>query len=300
MSLDGFLAADKPAGITSHDVVQQLRRLSRQRRIGHAGTLDPLATGLLLIGFGRSTRLIEYLIGQPKRYTATVRLGQATDTYDADGTIIAERPIAVSQQDIAAALASFHGTIQQYAPIYSAIKRGGTPLYKLARTGHEVERPLRNVTFYGLSIESWQEPFLVLDVRCSAGTYVRSLAHDLGEALGCGGHITALRRTAIGQVTLVQAVPLNGLDADSLAARILPGPSTISHVPRLAFPAAAAYQLLLGQRVPFGAADRMLALPEGSPIRGYGPDDSFLGIIVTRDQTWQPHKMFLNPADVAF
>jgi tRNA pseudouridine55 synthase len=300
MALDGILALDKPAGITSHDVVQQLRRLSGQRRVGHVGTLDPLATGLLLICFGRSTRLVEYLMDRPKRYTATIRLGQTTDTYDAEGSITQERPVLVSSAEIAAALASFRGTIQQYAPIYSAIKRDGTPLYKLAREGKEVERPLREVTFYDLTLDSWQNPFLIVDAHCSAGTYIRSLAHDLGEALGCGGHIAALRRTAIGDVTVAQAVPLAELDAPQLAARLVPGHMAVAHLPRLTFPAEEAQQLLLGQRLSLNPEAPESALPQGSPVRAYGSEDTFLGILIVRDETWQPHKIFLTPQEFAF
>lgn len=300
MALDGILAVDKPAGITSHDVVQQLRRLSGQRRVGHVGTLDPLATGLLLVCFGRATRLVEYLMDQPKRYTATIRLGQTTDTYDAEGSITQERPVLVNHDEIALALVAFQGTIQQYAPIYSAIKRDGTPLYKLARQGQEVERPLREVTFYDLTLESWQPPFLVVDARCSAGTYIRSLAHDLGEALGCGGHITALRRTAIGDVTAAQAVPLADLEASHLAEKLVPGHTAVAHLPRFAFTAEEARQLLLGQRLPLDPVAREEALPQGTPVRAYGPDDTFLGILIVRDETWQPHKMFLTPQEATF
>lgn len=294
MSLDGVLALDKPAGITSHDVVQQLRRLSGQRRIGHAGTLDPLATGLLLLCFGRSTRLVEYLIGQPKAYTATIRLGQTTDTYDADGTIVDERPADVSLAQIESALAGFRGTIQQLAPVYSAIKRDGQPLYKRARRGEDVERPSREVTFYDLRLISWEEPWLVVHAHCSSGTYIRSLAHDLGKALGCGGHIAALRRTAIGPVTVDQAVPLADLTPTSLAAALVPGHTAVSHLPRRDFSAEAAAQLLRGQRVPQHAA---ALLADGTVVRAYAPQDLFLGIVIARGSDWQPHKMFHSHLD---
>lgn len=297
MPLDGVLALDKPTGVTSHDVVQQLRRLSGQRRIGHTGTLDPLATGLLLLCFGRSTRFVEYLMDRPKEYVATIRLGQATDSYDADGAVVAEYPVDVTRSNIERALASFRGTIQQEAPIYSAIKRGGTPLYKLARRGQDVERPSRQVTFHEITLIAWQKPDLTLLLRCSPGTYVRSLAHDLGEALGCGGHIAALRRTASGAITVAQALPPAVLTAAALPERLIPGHAAVAHLPRLVFAAPEAARLLMGQTVPASEACPMLTLPDDFPARAYSPDDLFLGLVIVRDGFWQPHKMFRKSLD---
>ena len=164
MASEGLLLIDKPAGPTSHDVISQLRRISGIRRIGHAGTLDPLATGLLLVCIGRATRLLEYLLAQPKRYETAVRLGRSTDTFDAEGTIISEKPVDVTAVDIEQALQQFRGPIVQYAPAYSAVKRDGVPLYKLARQGLEVERPAREVTVSNLEMLSWQDPTVHLDI----------------------------------------------------------------------------------------------------------------------------------------
>ena len=286
MALEGLLLIDKPAGPTSHDVIRQLRRLSGIRRIGHAGTLDPLATGLLLVCVGRATRLLEYLLDKPKSYEAAVRLGQSTDTFDAQGTVVAERPVDVSSVEIEAALQPFRGPIVQYAPAYSAVKRDGVPLYKLARQGVEVERPSREVTIYDLEISSWQEPLVHLDVTCSSGTYIRSLADDLGNALGCGGHISALRRTTVSDFSVDQAAVLADLDSDNWSAHLLPPDTAVRHLPKVEFSAEVAQKLLLGQRVP-GAG----ALPAGTPARAYEENVRFLGIVIAAGQSWQPHKI---------
>jgi tRNA pseudouridine55 synthase len=287
MPAEGLLLIDKPAGPTSHDIVAQLRRLSGIRRIGHAGTLDPLATGLLLVCVGRATRLIEYLMDKPKRYQATVRLGQRTDTFDAEGSVVEERAVAVTIGEIEKALADFRGPIVQYAPAYSAVKRDGTALYKLARQGLAVERPRREVTIYELALRSWEAPYLQLEVHCSSGTYIRSLADDLGQTLGCGGHISALRRTEVGSFALTEAVALEDLDRDNWESFLLPPDTAVRHFSSVFFAPEDAERLFLGQRVP-GAAQEI----EGSPAAAYRQDGRFLGIVLAEDGAWQPHKMF--------
>jgi tRNA pseudouridine55 synthase len=287
MALEGLLLVDKPALLTSHDVIRQLRRLTGIRRIGHAGTLDPLATGLLLVCVGRATRLLEYLLDQPKSYEATIRLGQRTDTFDAQGVVIAEENVDASAADIVRALEPFRGTILQRAPIYSAIKRDGKPLYKLARQGVEVDRPEREVTIYDLEMRSWEAPSLQLELSCSSGTYVRSIADDLGEALGCGGHITGLRRTAVGAFSIGAAAPLEALDSSNWKDYMLPPDTAVQHLPQVAFSAEHAQNLLLGQRVPGSGV-----LDDTLPARAYDPDGRFLGIVLAVEQSWQPHKMF--------
>ena len=289
MTTEGLLLIDKPAGPTSHDIIQQLRRVSGVRRIGHAGTLDPLATGLLLVCIGRATRLLEYLLAQPKRYETAVRLGRSTDTFDAEGTIISEKPVDVTAVDIEQALQQFRGPIVQYAPAYSAVKRDGVPLYKLARQGLEVERPAREVTVSNLEMLSWQDPTVHLDITCSSGTYIRSLADDLGNSLGCGGYISALRRTAVGTFTIEQAVALPELDNSNWSEQLLPPDTAVRHLPKIEFSAEEARRLLLGQRVP--GAD---VIEEGAPARAYEQYGRFLGIVVAAGQAWQPHKMFLE------
>ncbi|MFW5942793.1 MAG: tRNA pseudouridine(55) synthase TruB, partial [Chloroflexota bacterium] len=196
--MEGLLNVDKPLHLTSHDVVARVRRLCDTRRVGHAGTLDPLASGVLVLAVGRATRLLEYVVGQPKEYQARVRLGQETNTYDGEGEITAQRPVPVTRADVEQALQQFRGDIAQIPPMYSALKKGGKRLYELARQGKEVEREARRVTIYDLEILTWDRPVLTVRVRCSTGTYIRSLAHDLGQALGTGAYLSGLRRTAIG------------------------------------------------------------------------------------------------------
>jgi len=287
----GLLNLDKPGGITSHDAVNRVRRLSGQRRVGHAGTLDPLATGSLLLGLGAATRLISYLVGQPKLYEAIIRLGQTTDTYDAEGTIIQERPFtAVTLAQIEGAIPYFQGAIQQVPPMYSAIKQQGRRLYELARAGLEVERSPRPVTIYALELLDWQPPDLTLRVACSAGTYIRSLAHDLGEWLGCGGHITALRRTAVGQFTVDAAVPLDQVTADNLGDYLLPMDRAVAHLPAIHLSAIESQRLRQGQRLP-----RQPEQPVAELVRAYDQAGCFLGIATAVGEEWQPQKVFNNP-----
>lgn len=207
--MDGILVVDKPQGVTSHDVVRQVRRLCRQRQVGHAGTLDPMATGLLLVGIGQGTRIIQFLMDGRKTYRATLKLGESTDTQDAEGTLLESRPwLGVTVDALHRGCADLTGTIRQVPPMYSALKKDGVPLYKLARKGIEVEREAREISIHRIDIESVELPLVTLLVECSKGTYIRTLAHDLGEALGCGAHLTALRRTRSGCFDEADAVSL--------------------------------------------------------------------------------------------
>lgn len=286
--LSGVLCVDKPLGMTSHDVVGRIRRVAGLRRVGHAGTLDPLATGVLLLCLGRAARLIEYLVGHDKVYETTVRLGQTTATYDAEGDVIAERPFHhLTLPQIENAVESFRGDIVQQPPIYSAIKQGGQPLYKLARQGKtEVERPYRPVTIHELTLLNWEPPHLSLRVSCSSGTYIRSLGHDLGEALGCGGHLSALRRLSVGDFGIETAVPLNDLTSENVTDYLRPPETAVRHLPRLDLPETAAANILQGkvieQSEPFPA----------ELARAYGPDDQFLGVIAAQNGQWLARKMF--------
>lgn len=208
--ISGILNIAKPAGMTSHDVVAAIRRASGERHVGHAGALDPMATGVLLICLGQATRVAEYLMASEKRYTAWMHLGVTTDTYDATGTVVSQASeLSLSLADIARATRQFVGCIAQVPPMYSALKRQGQPLYYLARQGKEVEREPRIVQVYRFEIKDWFPPILVADIVCSKGTYVRSLAHDLGQALGCGAHLARLVRTASGVFQLDEAVELD-------------------------------------------------------------------------------------------
>ena len=183
---DGILIIDKPSGLTSHDVVNRVRRATKIRQVGHAGTLDPMATGVLVVCVGQATRVSEYLLGHDKAYRATIRLGIETNTYDADGEIVATHDVNVDRAEVERALAQFVGEIQQVPPMYSAIKREGQKLYELARQGIEIERAARSVIVHSIELRDYQAPDATIDVQCSAGTYIRSIAHDLGTALGHG------------------------------------------------------------------------------------------------------------------
>ncbi len=291
MSLSGFIVIDKPVGPTSHDVVGRVRRLSGVRRVGHAGTLDPLASGVLLVGLGRATRFIEYLVGLPKVYETTIRLGVATTTYDAEGEIVSERPVALTLDEIAAALDAFRGPIRQRVPAFSAVKRDGQPLYKQARRGETPDLPERDVTIYELEMLAWESPDLTLRVAASSGTYIRSLAHDLGQALGPGGHITALRRTAVGEFTVAEAVTLDALTPDNVAGFLRPPEMAVAHLPRATFNDEEEARLGNGRRV---AAPGDVASGEAA---AFGPGGRFLGIVAVEEGEWRPRKMIAGSAE---
>lgn len=207
--MDGILNLWKPPGITSHDAVAAARRLLHERRIGHAGTLDPMAEGVLVLGIGQGARLLEYLVGGSKEYLACIRLGIATDTDDAQGRVLAATEVKrFRRRTIEEALHSFTGVQAQLPPIYSALKTAGQPAYRLARAGQQVQRTARQVEIESIRLVRWQRPYVTCYVTCSKGTYIRSLARDLGQHLGCGAHLCSLIRTRSGTFTVADAVPL--------------------------------------------------------------------------------------------
>lgn len=207
----GLLNIDKPAGMTSHDVVAVVRRGIGIKKIGHAGTLDPMATGVLILCIDRATRLSQYVMKHDKTYEAKIRLGIETDTYDADGQVVASSDQVVNRVDFEAALEQFRGDINQMPPMYSAIKKGGKKLYEMARAGKSVELEPRPVTIHQLELMRWDFPFADIQVICAAGTYIRSLAYDIGQTLGVGAHLTALRRTRSGAFSVEDATSLGDL-----------------------------------------------------------------------------------------
>ncbi|MGZ3440688.1 MAG: tRNA pseudouridine(55) synthase TruB [Polyangia bacterium] len=212
--MNGVLVVDKPRGITSFDVVAEVRRVLGERRVGHTGTLDPMATGVLPVCVGESTKLVPFLMSGDKEYEAELRFGVTTDSLDATGTVTSETNADnVSRADVERALPGFVGAIQQRPPMHSAVRVGGQRLYELARRGVEVERQERTVVVHALELVAYAAPTATLRVRCGKGTYVRSLAADLGAVLGVGAHLTALRRTRVGPFTIAQAVPLDTLTA---------------------------------------------------------------------------------------
>jgi len=213
----GILNINKPTDWTSHDVVARVRRIAGQRSVGHAGTLDPAATGVLLVCLGQATRVAEYLMAGDKTYRALIRLGTTTDTYDADGEVTATGAVPdLSAPDLESALTEFTGEIQQFPPAYSAIKQDGVPLHRRARRGEEIQLQARPVTIYRIDVLEWRSPDLNIDVACAPGTYIRSLAHDLGQRLGCGAHLAGLVRTRSGHFSLDEAITLQAL-ADAAA-----------------------------------------------------------------------------------
>ena len=211
--MQGFLIIDKPAGISSHDVVRRVRKAAGMRRVGHAGTLYPLATGILPIALGDATRLIEYFANREKGYSATMRLGSETDTQDSEGEVLATAAWdTVTSDQLEQTLLSFRGEIEQVPPMYSALKKDGVPLYRLARQGIEIERPARNMTIHSLKVTRFEPPEVDFDVVCSKGTYVRTLCHDIGRQLGSLAHMTSLRRFLHGSFDLSTAVTLEQVE----------------------------------------------------------------------------------------
>lgn len=210
-TVSGVLVVDKPIGITSHDVVQIVRRGTRIKRAGHTGTLDPRASGVLVILLGPAVRLSEYVSAEDKRYQAVIQLGKKTDTYDEEGTITSTSPVEISTEKFEEALKGFIGEIEQVPPPYSAVKVNGRKAYEMARKGEEVELEPRIIHVHDLELLEWDPPQALVDVHCSSGTYVRSLANDLGEVLGCGAMLAGLRRTKSGKFTLKDAISLRKL-----------------------------------------------------------------------------------------
>ncbi len=285
--LHGFLNVDKPAGLTSHDVVARLRRRAGQKRVGHGGTLDPAATGVLPVALGEATRLLDYFVAGRKRYHATIALGITTTTDDAEGAVIAERPIpALSEADLVAALEAFSGVIEQVPPIYSALQVGGRRLYDLARAGVSVDLPARQVEIDEIRLLDWRPPLLSIAVVCGKGTYIRALARDLGEQIGCGAHLRALRRTAVGSLRLADSLALDGLieTPGLLATALLPPEVAVAQLPRLDLDA------VTTDRVRNGLG---LAVPlSGDVARAHGPDGRLLALLRYDGSVWRPFKVF--------
>ena len=274
-ALHGVLLLDKPIGFTSNDALQKTKGMLRAEKGGHTGTLDPLATGLLPLCFGAATKFSQVSLDADKGYRATLRLGQRTSTGDAEGDILAEHPVDVDRASIEAACARFTGRIAQLPPMHSALKHDGRPLYDYARQGIEVGRATREVTIHRIDIVDWQSPQLVIDVQCSKGTYIRTLAEDIGAALGCGAHLSALRRTSAGLLQLDQAVTIDMLQDMSEAereARLLPPDVLLQAWPEVRLPDDEAGRFLTGLR-------RRVQLADAPRVRVYrvanaDPDDA--------------------------
>ncbi|WP_455366174.1 tRNA pseudouridine(55) synthase TruB [Kaarinaea lacus] len=277
--IDGILLLDKPQGLTSNEALQKVKRLFKARKAGHTGSLDPLATGMLPICFGEATKVSNFLLNADKRYLAQCKLGIRTDSADADGQIIETHPVAgVSEQQIRGVLRDFLGEQQQVPPMHSAIKQGGVPLYKLAHQGIEVEREARLVTVYSLGLINFEKDILELDISCSKGTYIRTLADDIGKALGCGAHITALRRLQVGvfegakMYTFEELNKLLEQDVTELDQALLPIDAGLSDWADVQLSTDATFYLRQGQPV-FVPGPK-----SGTYVRLYDPARVFLGV----------------------
>ncbi len=272
-AVHGVLLLDKPLGWTSNDALQKAKRLYRAEKAGHTGTLDPLAAGLLPLCFGAATKFSQVCLDADKAYRATLRLGQTTRGGDAEGEVLQVREVQVDRAAIEAACRRFTGVIEQVPPMHSALKHEGRALYDYARAGIEVERAARAVTIQRIDIVDWQHELLVLDVRCSKGTYIRTLAEDIGDLLGCGAHLAGLCRTASGKLSVDDAVTLEQLAALSEPERdalLLPADALLADWPRVQLPDDEAGRFLTGLR-------RRVSLADAAAVRVYGPDDAFLG-----------------------
>lgn len=290
--LVGVLPVDKPEGPTSHDVVAMARRALRTRRIGHTGTLDPFASGLLLLCLGPATRLAEYLTGLPKSYTATVRLGETTDTDDHTGEVVARSDAwrGLTSDAIGAALERQVGTIQQLPPIYSAKKVGGERMYAAARRGEELERTPVEVTIHSIEVLSIDLPDVEIAVDASSGTYIRAIARDLGEALGVGGHLTRLRRTRIGAHDVADAIGVDRLDdAEAVRAALITPEAAVSHFPSVSLTGDETRRVANG-----GAVSRPSepAGPGGETVALMSPTGSLLAIAQRDGTALRPRKVF--------
>lgn len=267
-AVHGVLLLDKPVGLSSNDALQKARRLLNAEKAGHTGTLDPLASGLLPLCFGAATKFSQASLDADKRYTATLRLGVTMSTGDLEGEVVERREVNVDRAAIDAVIARFTGPIEQRPPMHSALKHQGKALYEYARQGIEVEREARRVAIHALTVLEWQHDLLILDVRCSKGTYIRTLAVDIGAALGCGAHLAALRRTGSGTMKVDDAISLDALAALAEAERerrLLPPDVLLTEWPEWRLSADEAARFLTGLR-------RRVEAPDAPHVRVYGPD----------------------------
>ena len=292
-AISGVLVVDKPVGLTSHDVVQVIRKGTNIRRAGHTGTLDPRASGVLVVLIGPAVRLSEFVSASDKRYQAIIRLGATTDTYDEEGSVMTSSPVEITEEQFETALKQFIGEIEQVPPPYSAVKVNGKKAYEMAREGEEVELAPRIINVYNLELLEWAPPEAVIDVYCSSGTYVRSLANDLGKTLGCGAHLVGLRRTKSGRFTLRDAVPLRKLrdafDEGNWYQYLIPAAEALSDWP--------AIELDIDQMEAIRHGHRISAEPESSGwARGVSQQGELVALLHHDETTaeWQPKKVFFS------
>jgi tRNA pseudouridine55 synthase len=289
--VDGVMLLDKPAGATSNEALQRVKRLLDAAKAGHTGSLDPIATGILPLTFGEATKISQFLLDADKRYWTALKLGVSTRTFDSEGEVTATRPVNVSRRDIERALAGFQGEIEQLPPMYSAVKREGKPLYELARQGIEVERETRRVTVHEIRLIAHEGDRLELEIACSKGTYIRTLAHDLGEVLGCGAHVAELRRLAVGNLRAENAVTLERLEGlatpGERRALLVPAGSVLDFIPDVRLTRLASHYLRQGQSVTVPHR-----YPPATWLRLYEEEGRFIGMgQVTEDGLVAPRRL---------
>jgi len=290
----GFLNVNKPLKLTSHDVVARVRRrykeLTGSKKVGHAGTLDPLATGVLVLCLGGATRLSDYVMHTTKQYHAQITLGQTTTTYDAEGDTVTEADAShIRQADVEAVLPQFTGNIQQVPPMYSAIKVDGQKLYDLARDGKTIERQARDITITSLKIMSWKSPIFELDVVCSSGTYIRSLAYDIGQILGVGAYLSGLERVASGNFHVDSSITLDTImNDDGWHEHIISPQAALSDRPSI---------ILTEEQLQLIQNGQFIARTDNTDVEfmyAYTMAGEFAAILAPRDEFWKPHKVFLR------
>ncbi|MGD8485873.1 MAG: tRNA pseudouridine(55) synthase TruB [Chloroflexota bacterium] len=309
--IDGILLVSKPAGPTSHDIIDIIRRLTGVRRVGHGGTLDPFALGVLPVFMGRATRMVDYHRQDAKAYRAAVVFGASSTTDDIDGELTPGGSAPPDRARVEAALAEFRGPIEQVPPDHSAVHVGGRRAYELARDGAKVELPARSVTIHALELRDWdmadpERPMAVLEVRCSAGTYIRSLARDLGRGLGCGAYLGALTRTASGPFTIEQARSLDHVRSELAAGRteslLLAPDAGLDHIPLVRIPDRDLGSIARGQIVRVrgevsGPVDPALVLAGAGTVRAVDERGALVAMAHTRDGRLYPDKVFISPED---
>ena len=290
----GVFLLDKPQGVSSNDIMQKVKRLFKANKAGHTGALDPLATGMLPICLGEATKFSQFLLDSDKRYVVTAKLGERTDTSDAEGQVVQSREVNVAEADILAALSAFRGEILQVPTMFSALKHNGKPLYEYARAGITVEREARPITIFELKFIDYQAPFLTLEVHCSKGTYIRTLVDDLGEVLGCGAHVTMLRRLAVADYPIEEMMPIEDLallvdsfPRSELDRLLLPMDTAVASLPQLNLTAEQTKAVGFGQRVKFENTQALNGL-----VRLFSENGQFLGIAeITAGNIIRPNRM---------
>ncbi|MDY0662123.1 tRNA pseudouridine(55) synthase TruB [Pasteurella multocida] len=292
--IDGVFLLDKPQGMSSNDIMQKVKRVFQANKAGHTGALDPLATGMLPVCLGEATKFSQFLLDADKRYQVTAKLGERTDTSDAEGQVVETRDVQVDVQDILAALPHFRGDLMQVPTMFSALKHQGKPLYEYARAGITVEREARPITIFDLQFIAYDAPYLTLEVHCSKGTYIRTLVDDLGEYLGCGAHVTVLRRTAVANYPVEAMMDWDTLqvlaaqqDLALLDQHLLPTDSAVSVLPALHLNQEQSKAISFGQRVKFDNPTQLTG-----QVRLFSDTQQFLGVaLVDEHNVIRPQRL---------